>query len=284
MIKKLLAGAALAAVMIPAAVLAENEMVAAEGGFELWASTVGDEKGWAVVDTEDDAAVVAEQKDGEVAIYTGKKADDSLARMREAMPREKVIRLGEASDIRILTDRGDTETLIVELDGEGNEGLDAEVRAVLEANGIAVPGKGNGHRIVIREVTVDKDTDIDADIEIEGEPETRIRVLRMPKPPAPPEPPVLGEDVAAEEGSEMTWHEDRHGDHDVTVIEAGEGRTVVASRQHKMVYEYKMDDDGLNKRFMHMTGVSAEDAREFIEDIEELSASDKQEMLTALEL
>lgn len=285
MFKKLLAGAALAAVMVPAAVWAENEMVAAEGGFELWASTVGDEKGWAVVDTEDDTAVVAEQKDGEVSVYTGKKAEDSLALMREAMPRNEVVRLGEASNVRILSNSDKEETVIVELDGETDTEISAEIRALLEENGVEMPGEGNMHRIVIKEITVDKDTDIDADVVIEGEPETRVRVLRMPHPPEAPEP---GEDVEIDVEEKMVWHEKahdgEHGDHEIAIVRAGEGRTMVASRAHKMVFDYKTDEDGMQRQFMHMTGVTADDAREFIEEIEELSDADKQEMLDALDL
>ena len=229
MIRKLLAGIALTAVMIPALGWAENEMIASEGGFELWASTVGDEKGWAVVDVEDETTVVAEKRDGEVSIYTGKKAEASLATMQEAMPQDK------EHDI-VLPEGGEKRRMVVikEISAEGEAGADGE---------------------------------------------TRIEIKRVHPAPEAPEAPAA---VDGTDAPEMTWTPEHP--EGVTVIESTDGRTVVSSTRTKVVVDRSEDGDGTERTFLHMTGVDAGEVREFIDDIEDLTASEKEKFYAALDL
>lgn len=283
MIRTLIAGLALGVSMLPLAAHAGSDMVAAEGGFELWASSVGNEKGWAVRNTETDECVFAEKKDGKVSIVTGEKAEASIADMRGEMPEHDMVWLdgdtnlsftsSGGNDVRVIRIDGDDLDMNIEIDGE-----DVDLEKMLAEAGVDIDadlefeGKdGIERRIIIKTgkddvtvidgadgATVTVDSDVTVETDEEGKTETKVKVVKVPHPPHPD---------------------------NVTVIDSADGKTVVATRTHKIVHEYKSDEDGgVDMSFTHMTGVSAEDAEEFIDDIDDLTESEKDKMKVAMSL
>ncbi|NHK28627.1 hypothetical protein FF098_011975 [Parvularcula flava] len=258
MFKKIIAGMGIAATAGALALAPLAAQAGDEGSYKLFTSSINDDKTWAVVDTATETTVVAEKKGSEVSIVSGADADARLAAVYDAMPHTEVVELNDGSDMRIITGNGKHKIKVVELDD--GDGIDVDVEQLLEKAGVDIEGNitvdtDEGQKVIVVK-TLKSDDGETKDVKVEvirsGEDGDMVD---MPEPPLPPE---------------ATWTEEG-------------GKKVVVKTNHKMVFDFD-SDDGVNRSFMKMTGVSKEDAVEFIDDIEDLTASEKDKMKAALAL
>lgn len=260
MFNKMIAGIGVAATVGALALAPLTAQAGDEGSYKLFTSTINDDKTWAVVDTATETTVVAEKKGSEVSIMSGAEAEARLAAVYDAMPHTEVVELNDGSDLRIITGDGKQKIKIVEL--EDGDGVDVDVEKLLEKAGVEIEGNitvdsDEGEKVIV--VKTMKSADGEAK-------DVKVRVVRsgdgedmdlpdMPEPPLPPD---------------ATWTDD-------------DGKKIVVKTDHKMVFDFD-SDDGDKRSFMKMTGVSKDDAVEFIDDIEDLTASEKDKMKAALSL
>lgn len=229
-----------------------------EGGYTLFASSVNDDKTWAVVDTTTEITVVAEKRGGEVTVLSGAEGAARLSAVYDAMPHGDVVELNDGSDMRIITDSGKHKVKLLKL----GEGVDVDVETILEQAGLNIDGDitvdtDEGQKVIVISTVKSGDGDTsDVTVQvIKSGDGNSDGLLEMPAPPVPPEPPVTGEN----------------------------GEKITVRSSHKMVFDYD-SDDGDNRSFMKTTGVGRDDAAEFIDDIEDLTASEKDRMKAALSL
>ena len=261
MMKSLLASAAFCLVAIPLAAQAQDEET---GRYEVWMAEIGEASEWAVIDNETDAAVHASKSQDGVAIESGDAAQEALAALRESFPGLQEIEigaltLGEGTNIRISDDDGSTQIMKIGRDGD-MRGMDID--HVLEDVGIEIDGERR--QIVIRTERDDSavneaqsDAAAEADDEkIKDTVTKRVQVVTMPTPPTPPK---------------------------ITAIETN-GDTVVINTQSKTNWNYEIKEDGVERSYVHMDGLSAEEAVEFIDDVDDLSTAERAEMKAVLSL
>ncbi|GGD18646.1 hypothetical protein GCM10011342_29170 [Aquisalinus flavus] len=231
-----------------------------EGGYKLLASSVNDDKTWVVVDTATETTAIAEKKGGEVKVFSGAEAEARLAAVYDAMPGTDIVALKDGSDLRIVTADGNHRIKLVE-PGAG-DGIDVEVEKMLEKAGLDIAGDisvdtDDGQKVIVIKTLKSGSGDTrDVTVEVIKSGDRRSDdLMEMPAPPTPPDAPLTDED----------------------------GEKVTVKTGHKMVVNVD-GEDGDNRSFTKMTGVSKQDAVAFIDDIEDLTAREKDEMKAALSL
>jgi len=260
MFKKIITGMGIAASVGALALAPLAAQAGEDGGYKLFTSSINDDKTWAVVDTATETTVVAEKKGSEVSIVSGADAEARLAAVYDAMPRSEVVALKDGSEMRIITGDGKHKIKVVEL--EDGDGIDVDVEKLLENAGVDIEGNitidsDEGEKVIVINTMKSEDgeaKDVKVEVIKSGD-KKKVELMEMPEPPLPPE---------------ATWTDE-------------EGKKIVVKTDHKMVFDYDTDE-GVNRSFMKMTGVSKDDAVEFIDDIEDLTASEKDKMKAALSL
>ncbi|WP_306249966.1 hypothetical protein [Parvularcula sp. IMCC14364] len=279
MFRKFLTGAVAAIALLPVTAVADS------GDFEFWLSEENGTSTYAVMDTSTNKAAAATVEAGLTTMTDGAEAVNVISVLRNSMPKQSVVKLGDGTDVRIISESTTkSEVIVLKEDEDGNVDLDG----ILEDHGIEWTGEDGEKVVVIRkdarnsdiessvdvEVLVDGEEldwveegggqrkiiirtgkDGDADnviIDIDGEKDIEVhkevRVMKTPTPPTPPQPGT-------------------------------------AESENSFSYSYSNDEDGTTKkRFIHINGADAEEAAEFIDDLEDLSQEHRLEMKATLGL
>lgn len=279
MFRKFLTGAVAAIALLPVTAVADS------GDFEFWLSEENGTSTYAVMDTSTNKAAAATVEAGLTTMTDGAESVNVISVLRNSMPKQSVVKLGDGTDVRIISESTTkSEVIVLKEDEDGNVDLDG----ILEDHGIEWTGEDGEKVVVIRkdarnsdiessvdvEVLVDGEEldwveegggqrkiiirtgkDGDADnviIDIDGEKDIEVhkevRVMKTPTPPTPPQPGT-------------------------------------AESENSFSYSYSNDEDGTTKkRFIHINGADAEEAAEFIDDLEDLSQEHRLEMKATLGL
>lgn len=139
------------------------------------------------------------------------------------------------------------------------DGDEIDVEKLLEEHGIdASDADGAKKKIIIKKMTDtsrEKNIDIDVEVDEAGMVKKKVRIMKSSDAP------------------EFSDAQEREGD-------------VKMRKKAKRVYSLDLKDDetGMSKSFIHIKGANAEEAANFIEEIEEISAREKRRMKEAMSI
>jgi hypothetical protein len=282
--------------MIAAAVLAIATPIMAHAGdkteagaYDMWASVEDGKASYAVVNRESGKSTVAKITDGKGKVLDGAEAETALEEMKSGehgkniaifksrdgkdvdiiADKVKVLKEGSsAEDITIITMGDSDEDIEIKIDAEFDTDIDVE--KMLSDSGIAdVITKDGKRKIIITELDAGEEgehviEEVTEDVtEEDGNTEKKvikkkIKIVRATDAPTPPQPPATPETDDVEDVK------------------------VVVKNSSKSVFKFKSDDDGEEKTFIRISGATEKDAREFINDIDDLSRRQKRKMREAL--